>query len=223
MIRITVEDTKIIHTTMGIQGPPGVGGAGVFTGLSDTQGSYAGHGGKAVRVNSGATALEFGSADVVVDLASVGSSGGGDIAYTLQADDSGALFVYSGNDNPVITVPATLGAGFQAAFALRPPEDGVVTVTPSGSWNASSPVGPTTMSMGADADGPVAFTLTIQAVSASVLLHIVGSGSKSYLARVYYSAGWPVERPIAEIVDAIGGTTAPTWLASTDLWFEDVS
>ena len=40
---------------------------------------------------------------------------------------------------------------------------------------------------------------------------------------VVYSAGWPVSRPTADNVIAVGHTGPPSWLDATDIWLEDVS
>ena len=153
------------------------------------------------------------------NLANVGSASGGQITYTLQAKDNGTTFVYHGPDAPIITVPAELGSGFRAAFVLRPPKDALATLVPSGSWHASSPVGPLEFAMGTQADGPIAFTLTVQSYGGQPLMHVTGSSSRPFLARVFYDAGWPSSRPAADHVDAIGGTAKPEWLTGVDAWW----
>ena len=40
---------------------------------------------------------------------------------------------------------------------------------------------------------------------------------------VVYDAGWPVARPTASHVIAVGHTTAPSWLTSDDAWLQDVT
>lgn len=71
---------------------PSIAGVSVFTGLSDVPASYATHGSKFVRVNAGATALEFTSATPVTQVtgtAPVVSSGGTTPAISLPAATAG--------------------------------------------------------------------------------------------------------------------------------------
>jgi len=66
----------------------GGGGATTFTGLTDTPTDYTGNGGKLVKVNTGATALEFGQYDIVNDttpeLGGELDCGAHSIGFTLQ-------------------------------------------------------------------------------------------------------------------------------------------
>jgi hypothetical protein len=59
---VMVDGVTVMVSPTGVLSAPGAG-VSAFTGLSDVPTSYTGHGGKLVRVNAGATALEFFSAD----------------------------------------------------------------------------------------------------------------------------------------------------------------
>jgi hypothetical protein len=43
----------------------------------------------------------------------------------------------------------------------------------------------------------------------------------TYAQAVPYGAGWPGSRPAGASIIAIGGTVAPAWLTTADLWFSD--
>jgi hypothetical protein len=99
--------TYTYNSTLGVWSTTASGGGGssTFVGLSDTPANFSGAGGKTVKVNSGASALEFvtvsggGSGSGVTNYANFaafpGSPSEGDLAY---AEDTNALYIYDGSE-----------------------------------------------------------------------------------------------------------------------------
>lgn len=88
----------------------GVSGSVAFLDLTDTPASFSGHGGKSVRVNSGATALEFAApVDAFVDLSDVPVSYSAQAGLYLRvnATEDGLEFASSGGGGGDVVGPAS--------------------------------------------------------------------------------------------------------------------
>lgn len=105
------------------------GGAADFTDLGDVPSSYTGQGGKHVRVNAGATGLEFVDAPTTPILAAVLAAGNTTGSNNIVVDPTqGVAFSSaSGGGGTAITGPATTGGSVYTATLQ--PADGTVAYT----------------------------------------------------------------------------------------------
>jgi len=85
----------ILDQLVELQGNLGGEGASSFLNLTDTPSAYTGVNGYVVRVNSGATGLEFSESLSLVDL--VVGAGGGDHGIGIKNGDNFTATLFSGN------------------------------------------------------------------------------------------------------------------------------
>ena len=74
----------------------GGGGSSSFAGLSDTPASFSTHGGKLLRVNSGATAVEFATAITASEVANISIDALSDVDTTTSAPSTGQVLKWDG-------------------------------------------------------------------------------------------------------------------------------
>ena len=141
--------------------------------------------------------------------------------YELDSDDDGRVFCAYGSSEYVLEIPQSLGtlySGFQALIVGQTTAG--VTIDYSGYTVVGShfPANEVTFT-----DVPFAVSLMVYNVGGTITIFLHGGSAKLDTVTTVYDSGWPAARPYATTVLAVGGTAAPGWLTSADVWLEDVS
>ena len=115
-----------------------------------------------------------------------------------------------------LTVHAEARTDFQAS--VWNVGSGVITIAASGTATLNPTPAPELDNTG---DATLSVLALLQPVTGGVWYVVAGEVPDT--VTVIYDAGWPADRPLAAHVLAVGHTSAPAWLTSADVWFEDVS
>ena len=152
--------TYTYNSTKGVWTAPSGGGVSTFAALSDTPANFSGSGGKTLKVNSGANAVEFvtvttpsAGASVYANLAALPTSGNtqGDFAHVTS---NNGLYIWNGSGwYSIAIVNATPSiSGASASYVLA--SDGSATTV---TITAADPEGlPITYSIASDTSGNIA-------------------------------------------------------------------
>jgi hypothetical protein len=128
---VLAEDGKVLgfdSSLNPVMVTPSVGGASVFTDLTDTPASYSGAGGKIVAVNSGASALEF--IDAPAGTMSIVDHSTG--AFALALTDAGNYLTCNYASGFTVTVPKNSVVAFPIGtiICLEQVGNGAITIAP---------------------------------------------------------------------------------------------
>ena len=137
--------TYTYNSTKGVWTAPSGGGASTFVALSDTPANFSGAGGKTLKVNSGANAVEFvtvttpsAGASVYANLAALPTSGNtqGDFAHVTS---NNGLYIWNGSGwYSIAIVNATPSiSGANASYTLA--TDGTATTVTCLLYTSPSP------------------------------------------------------------------------------------
>ena len=138
--------------------------------------------------------------------------------YTVAAADNGGLFWAYDAYEYVIEVPTTLDDGFQALVMGMTTAGVTIDYTGYTVVGSHFPASEVTFT-----NEPFAVSFMVRLIGATPTIFLHGGTAKLDTVTTVYDAGWVADRPYATTVLAIGGTAAPGWLTSADVWFEDVS
>lgn len=209
-----------------IQGPTGPAGSTGPTGPSGATGPTGPVGTTGPTGPSGTTgptgptgpAGVGGSSVIVLDTS--GHNPATPILVDANTHDKAVLVWYS-DLRADFTLPSNPTPGFSVTimYASSDSTSGVVSPAP----NAIVRGGNVLLPGGLLDSGIVAAATFVAVNDGGVLTYVPFAGpERPNNATVVYSSGWPVSRPWAQHVQAVGGTTAPVWLTSVDTWLREV-